>query len=42
MIADMEANKKLSPTVTELFFRKRKLNILFVMYQNLILKYLKL
>ena len=27
MIADMEANKKLSPIVTELFLRRRKLNI---------------
>ena len=27
MIADMESNKKLSPTVTELFLRGRKLNI---------------
>ena len=30
MIADMESNKKLSPTVTELFLRGRKLNILLV------------
>ena len=30
MIADMEANKKLSPIVTELFMRSRKLNISFV------------
>ena len=27
MIADMEANKKLSPIVTELLLRGRKLNI---------------
>ena len=27
MIADMEANKKLSPVVTELFLRGRKINI---------------
>ena len=27
MIADMESNKKLSPIVTELFLRGRKLNI---------------
>ena len=27
MIADMEANKKVSPIVTELFLRGRKLNI---------------
>ena len=30
MIADMESNKKLSLTVTELFLRGRKLNILLV------------
>ena len=30
MIADMEANKKLSPIVTELFLRRRKLNISLV------------
>ena len=30
MIADMEANKKLSPIVTELFLRRRKLNSSFV------------
>ena len=30
MIADMESNKKLSPKVTELFLRGRKLNIYFV------------
>ena len=30
MTVDMEANKTLSPIVTELFLRKRKLNILFV------------
>ena len=30
MIADMESNKKLSPIVTELFLRGRKLNILIV------------
>ena len=30
MIADMESNKKLSPTVSELFLRGRKLNILLV------------
>ena len=27
MIADMESNKKLSPIVTEMFLRVRKLNI---------------
>ena len=30
MVADMEANKKLSPIVTELFLRGRKLNISLV------------
>ena len=30
MITDMESNKKLSPTVTELFLRGRKLNISIV------------
>ena len=30
MIADMESNKKLSPKVTELFLRERKLNISLV------------
>ena len=30
MIADMELNKKLSPNVTELFLRGRKLNISLV------------
>ena len=30
MIADMEANEKLGPIVTELFLRGRKLDILFV------------
>ena len=30
MIVHMESNKKLSPTVTELFLRGRKLNILLV------------
>ena len=30
MIEDMEANKKLSPVVTELFLRERKSNILLV------------
>ena len=42
MIVDMEANKTLSPTVTEVFLRGRKLNILLVLYHNLVLKYLKL
>ena len=30
MIADMESNKKLSPIITELFLRGRKLNISLV------------
>ena len=30
MIADMESNKKLSPLVTELFIRRRKLNVWLV------------
>ena len=30
MIADIDSNKKLSPKVTELFLRGRKLNILLV------------
>ena len=30
MIADMEANKKVSPVATELFLRGRKLNISLV------------
>ena len=30
MIADMESNKKLSPIITELFLRVRKLNISLV------------
>ena len=41
MIADMEANKKIIPLVTELFLRGRNLKILLV-YHNLILKCLKL
>ena len=39
---DMEANKKLSPTVTELLLRERKLNIFFILYHNLVSRYLKL
>ena len=30
MIADMLSNKKFNPIVTELFFRRRKLNIALV------------
>ena len=37
MIADMISNKKLKPIVTELFIRRRKLNISFFLLQNLIL-----
>ena len=32
LIADMESNKKLSPIVTELLFRGRKINISLVFY----------
>ena len=38
MIADVETNKTLSPIVTELFLRERKVNILLVLTS----KYLKL
>ena len=37
MIADMLSNKKLSPVVTELFIRGRKLNISSPLLHNLIL-----
>ena len=37
MIADMLKNKKLNPIVTELFIRRRKLNISLVFVSNLIL-----
>ena len=36
MIADMESNKKLSSTVTELFLKARKLKISFFLRHNLI------
>ena len=43
MIADMESNQTLSPIVTELFLRGKKLNISLVfLCQNLISKCLKL
>ena len=42
MITDMKCNKKLSPIVTELFLREKKLNISLVLYHNLISKCLKL
>ena len=38
MIADMESNKKLSPKVTELFMRGRKLNISLVFISQYYLK----
>ena len=41
MIADMESNKKLSPKVTELFLRGRKLNIALVFISQSNLKVLK-
>ena len=41
VIADMESNKKLSPVITELFLRGRKLNTSLVLYQNLTSKCLK-
>ena len=34
IIADMEANKKLSPIANELFLRERKLNISIVFISN--------
>ena len=42
MIAEMKSNKKLSPIVTELFLKERKLNISLLWYSNLISKCLKL
>ena len=44
MVADMEANEKLCPIVTDLLLSGRKLNIFLVdmTYDNLILKCLKL
>ena len=42
MIADIEANKKLSHIVTELFLRERKLNISPAFYRNFISKCLKI
>ena len=41
MIADMLSNKKLNPIVTELFITERKLNILFLSH-NLILLFQKI
>ena len=42
MIAEMKSNKKLSPIVTELFLKERKLNISLLWSSNLISKCLKL
>ena len=42
IIAEMESNKKLSPIVSELFLKGRKLNILLVLYHNTISKCLRL
>ena len=43
MIADMKANKKLSPVITEWFLRGRKLDkIHLLLSHNLILKCVKL
>ena len=36
MIADMESNKKLSSTVTELFLKERKLKTSFFLRHNFI------
>ena len=41
MIADMESHKKLSPKVTELFLRRRKLNISLVFISQSSFKVLK-
>ena len=41
MIADMESNKTLSPVVTELFLRRRKLNISLVFIKQSYFKVLK-
>ena len=42
MITDTKTNKKLTSIVAELFLRGRKLNILLVLYHDLISKCLKL
>ena len=42
VIADMESNKKLSPIVTELLLRERKLKISLLLYHNVISKCLRL
>ena len=42
MITDIEANKKLSPIVTELFMTSRKFNISPALYHNLFSKCLKI
>ena len=42
MIADILSNKKLNPTVTELFIRGRKLNIyLFFFYHTILFRFPK-
>ena len=42
MIIDTEANKKVSPIVTELFLRERKLTFHLLLSDNLVSKCLKL
>ena len=42
MIADTESNKKLSPIVTELLLRGKRLNISLFLYHSLISRCLKL
>ena len=42
MIADMESIQKLNPIFTELFLRRRKLNILLVLILKSYFKVLKL
>ena len=42
IIASVLSNKKLNPAVTELFFRRRKLNISVVLSHNLISQFQKM
>ena len=42
IIGDIESNKKLSPIVIELFFKRNKTIFCLFLYHNLILKCLKL
>ena len=42
MISDMLSNKKLNPTVTELFIRRKKLNIFSFLLHNLIFLFPKI